>query len=147
MVLIRETASETTAISTFDHNDLNAYLLVVLGLAHPGEEHVALYDDMSKKAQAREPIPLGDIQPFCRKEELVTVSGDEELPMAIQAFGSGIHRILVTGAGGEVVGVLSQLKLVEFFWNEGLNFRVIDELYPRVMRDLGVGSHQIIAVR
>jgi hypothetical protein len=83
----------------------------------------------------------------CRKESLVTLPGNEDLARAIEVFGSGIHRILVTGPKGEVVGVLSQLKLVEFFWNEGVNFRVIDELYPRLMRDLGIGSQQIIAIR
>lgn len=62
VVLIRETSSQNTAVSTFDHNDLNAYLLVVVGLAHPPEESVTLYDTIVKKAQAHERIPLRDIQ-------------------------------------------------------------------------------------
>lgn len=49
-------------MSTFDHNDLNAYLLVVIGLAHPADDHVALYDSLVKKAQANESVPLKDIQ-------------------------------------------------------------------------------------
>lgn len=53
----------------------------------------------------------------------------------------------MTNSAGEVAGVLSQLRLVEFFWNEGVNFRVIDDLYPRLMRDLAIGSQQVIAVR
>lgn len=147
MVLIRETGSEATAISTFDHNDLNAYLLVVVGLGNPSEELVALYDELAKKAQAQESIPLRAIQPICRKETLVTLPTDEDLARAIEILGSGIHRILVANPSGDVVGILSQLQLVEFFWNEGANFRVIDELYPRLMRDLGLGSQQIIAIR
>ncbi|ORY60709.1 uncharacterized protein BCR38DRAFT_45207 [Pseudomassariella vexata] len=146
VVLIRENATSTTAISTFDHNDLNAYLLVVVGLAHPSDELVALYDELSNKAQTGEKIPVRDIQPLCRKESLVCLPISEELPKAIEVFGSGIHRVLITNSAGEVIGILSQLKLVEFFWNEGINFRVIDELYPRLLRDLGVGSRQIVAV-
>ncbi|KAF7533907.1 hypothetical protein G7054_g6709 [Neopestalotiopsis clavispora] len=168
VVLIQEQGSDGTAVSTFDHNDLNAYLLVVVGLAHPTDDLVALYDSIAKKAQANESIPLRDIQenpipmgiesgianalprrgkkPICRKEALVILPANEDLAKAIEVFGSGIHRVLVTNSGGEVIGVLSQLRLVEFFWNEGVNFRVIDDLYPRLMRDLAIGSQQVIAV-
>lgn len=147
VVLIREDASSATAVSTFDYNDLNAYLLVVVGLAHPNEEQVSLYNAIAQKAQARESIPLRDIQPICRKESLITLQADEDLARAIEVFGSGIHRFLVANNAGEIMGLISQIKLTEFFWNEGINFRTIDELYPKLMRDLGVGSQQIIAVK
>ncbi|KAK8109047.1 hypothetical protein PG984_014848 [Apiospora sp. TS-2023a] len=146
VVLIKENAESTTPISTFDCNDLNAYLLVVVGLGQPSEELVPLFDTLSKKAQAHEDIPLRDIQPLCRKESLVMMHGDANLAKVIEVFGSGIHRFLVTNNSGEVIGVLSQLTLVEFFWNEGVNFRAIDELYPLILKDLGVGSQQIVAV-
>ena len=133
--MIRENASSTQPIATFDYNDLNAYIQVVVGLAHPPEDLVALYDDVVKKAQARISIPLREIQPICRQESLIEV------------FGSGIHRLWVTNHAGQVIGILSQLKLMEFFWNEGINFPVIDDLYPRLIRDLGLGSQQIIAVK
>ncbi|KAK8007362.1 hypothetical protein PG989_001352 [Apiospora arundinis] len=145
VVLIKETAESTTPISTFDCNDLNAYLLIVVGLGNPSEELVPLFDTLAKKAQAHEDIPLRDIQPLCRKESLVMMHGDANLAKVIEVFGSGIHRFLVTNNAGEVIGVLSQLTLVEFFWNEGINFRAIDELYPLILKDLGVGSQQIVA--
>ncbi|KAI0127369.1 hypothetical protein BJ170DRAFT_595238 [Xylariales sp. AK1849] len=146
VVLIRENDSEPIPVSTFDYNDLNAYLLIVVGLAHPDEAHVALYDSLAKKAQAQESIPLRDIQPVFRKESLVKLQGNDNVAKAIEAFGSGVHRVLVTNPAGEVVGVLSQLKLMEFFWSEGINFSAIEDLYPRILRDLGVGSQQIIAI-
>lgn len=75
VVLIREDSSQHNAVSTFDHNDLNAYLLVVVGLAHPPEDSVALYDSLVKKSQAHESIPLRDIQvsvsPSCPPKDLV----------------------------------------------------------------------------
>ncbi|KAM0277538.1 hypothetical protein ACHAQH_005737 [Verticillium albo-atrum] len=145
-VLIRQNASSTTAISTFDYNDLNAYLLVVVGLANPDEGQVSLFNEIATKAQEGTPITLQDIQPICRKESLVTLPFDETLDKAIEIFGSGIHRVLVCGPSGDVVGMLSQLKLVEFFWNEGINFPAIDRLYPAILRDLAIGTQQIIAV-
>ncbi|KAL7619973.1 cell separation during budding [Parahypoxylon ruwenzoriense] len=146
VVLVRENTTSPIPISTFDYNDLNAYILVVVGLAHPSDDLVELYDSLAKKAHARINIPLRDIQPILRKESLVTLQGDEDLTKAIEVFGSGVHQVLVTNQNAEVIGILSQLKLLEFFWNEGVNFRVIDELYPRLLRDLGVGSQQIIAI-
>ncbi|KAL0936704.1 cbs domain containing protein [Colletotrichum truncatum] len=146
VVLIREDASSKTAVSTFDYNDLNTYLLIVVGLAKPDEEQIAIYDDIATKAREGTSIALRDIQPLFRKESLVTLPFDETLDKAIEVFGSGIHRVLVTSPGGDVIGILSQLKLVEFFWNEGINFPAIDKLYPVILRDLGIGTQQIIAV-
>lgn len=134
-------------VSFFDYNDLNAYLVAVVGLAKPDEEHVQLYDSLAKRAQDRVAIPIRDIQPICRHEQLVSLPPDEFLPGAIEVFGSGIHRLLVTTQEGETIGVLSQLKLLEFFWNEGVNFPLIDVLYPTLLKDLQIGSQQIIAIR
>lgn len=134
-------------VSIFDYNDLNAYLLAVVGLAKPAVEHVSLYEDIARRAQDREAIPLKDIQPICRHEQLVSLPPDEFLPGAIEVFGSGIHRLLVTAPDGETIGVVSQLKVLEFFWNEGVNFPVIDRLYPAILRDLQIGSQQIIAIK
>jgi CBS domain-containing protein len=145
-VLVREDASSKTAISTFDYSDLNAYLLVVVGLAKPDDEHMILYKEIATKAQQQTSIPLREIQPICRKETLVTLPAEEKLAKAIEVFGSGIHRVLVTNESSEVVGVLSQLRLIEFFWNEAVNFPSIEKLYPAILRDLGIGTHQIFSV-
>lgn len=134
-------------VSFFDYNDLNAYLVAVVGLAKPDEEHVQLYDSIAKRAQEREAIPMREIQPICRHEQLVSLSPEEFLPGAIEVFGSGVHRILVTTQEGETIGVVSQLKLLEFFWNEGVNFPVIDRLYPALLKELQIGSQQIIAIK
>ncbi|RYP69804.1 hypothetical protein DL771_005913 [Monosporascus sp. 5C6A] len=146
VVLVREDVTSTKPVATFDYNDLNAYVLVVVGLAHPPEDLVALYDDLAKKAQSRTSIPMRDIQPICMQESLITLQGDQHLAKAVEVFGSGIHHVCVTNHADDVVGILSQLQLIEFFWREGVNFPAIDDLYPRLIRDLGIGSQQIIAI-
>lgn len=146
VVLVRESPDSKTAVSTFDSSDLNAYLLVVVGLAKPDEEQTAAYDELVRKAQSQTPISLREIQSLSRKEQLVVLSSDSTLDGAIEAFGSGIHRILLTNQAGEVTGVLNQLRLLEFFWTEAVNFPVIDRLYGSLLRDLQIGTHQIIAI-
>lgn len=77
----------------------------------------------------------------------MVLSAESTLDVAMEAFGSGIHRILITNQAHEVVGILSQLRLLEFFWNEAVNFPTIDRLYGSLLRDLGIGTHQIIAIK
>jgi CBS-domain-containing membrane protein len=147
VVLIRDDDSSQTPVSTFDYTDLNAYLLVVVGLASPSEEYRAHYDQIATKARERSAIPLKDIQVFSKKESLVVLPGGDYLTQAMEIFGSGVHRILVANQSGSIVGILSQLKLVEFFWAEAVNFPSIEKLYPVQIRDLGIGSQQILAVK
>lgn len=147
VVLIREDETAKTAVTTFDYSDLNSYLLVVIGLTRPEEDQVAFFNSIMSKAQQGSEIPLREIQPICRQETLVNIPSDGSLSQAIEVLGSGIHRVLVTSSGGDVIGLLSQLRVVDFFWNEGVNFPSIDRLYPTILRDLGIGNHQIMSVK
>lgn len=120
---------------------------MVVGLSRPEGNQVHLFNDIMAKAQQGGRIALREIQPICRQEPIVNVSAGGKLAHAIEILGSGIHRLLVTDASGVVVGVLSQLRMVDFFWNEGVNFPTVDRLYPSSLRDLGIGTHQIISVK
>ena len=90
---------------------------------------------------------LREVQPLFRKESLVTLPSSSSLSQAIEIMGSGIHRIIVTNDGNEVAGIVSQLRLLEFFWDEGINFPSIDQLYPLVLHDLNIGTKQTISVK
>lgn len=148
MILIRENHNDLNACGTFDYSDLTAYLLVVLGLATPNEEQIELYSDISKKAQMGTKIPLKDITVLTKKLPIITLSESSDLSKAIEIFGSGVHRILIVKEGTDhVVGILSQWKLVKFLWDNGRSFPMIDQLYPSILRDLQIGSHQIIAIK
>lgn len=137
-----------TACDSFDYNDLNAYLLVVLGLASPDEGQTDTYSQLASKARERAPIPLRDVVTLAKKEPLTTLSESEDLSKAVEIFGSGVHRILVCKPGTTtVVGILSQLKLVKFLWDNGSSFPAIDQLYPSILRDLNIGTQHAIAIK
>jgi len=147
VLLLREDRNTSVACGTFDYNDLNAYLLVVLGLANPEETQIDTFDELAKKAQGGTPVPLREVISLAKKEPLTTLSETEDLSKAVEIFGSGIHRILVCKDGtNEVVGILSQLKLVKFLWDNGTSFPAIDQLYPVILRDLDIGTHQTISI-
>ncbi|KAH7095238.1 hypothetical protein FB567DRAFT_23644 [Paraphoma chrysanthemicola] len=148
VVLLRDTKDTLRATGTFDYSDLNAYLLLVVGLAHPDEEDVASFDELAKKGREGKPIPLRDVKEVGnRKEPLITLPETADLTKAMEVFGSGVHRVLVAKEGtSDVVGILTQLRLVKFFWENRQSFPDVDQLYPHLIKDLNIGSKNVLAI-
>ena len=66
----------------------------------------------------------------------------------MELFGGGVHRLVIVKDGGkEVVGIFSQLRLVKFLWENGNCFPVIEQLYGKEIRELGIGSQQLISIK
>lgn len=148
VILLRKNKPDTSASGTFDYSDLNAYLLVVVGLASPEQNERVDYDSLANKAREGVAIPLAEIQDLAQKGPLTILSEHDDLSKAIEHFGSGIHRILICKDGTtEVIGILSQLKLVRFLWEHGTSFPTIDGLYPMSLKDLGIGTPQAISIK
>lgn len=147
VLLIRENPSSRSVIGTFDYADLNAYLLLVVGLAQPDEEHIEDFRELARKARSGAEVLLKDIKDLGRKDPLVKLSPSANLIQAIETFGGGIHRVVVVEEHtDEVVGILSQSRLVKFLWENGRSFPVIDQLYPQHLRDLKIGSQLVVCI-
>ncbi|KAJ5954839.1 Major facilitator superfamily domain general substrate transporter [Penicillium viridicatum] len=149
VLLIRETPEATSAVATFDYADLNSYLLLAAGLTHPDEAHQASYEELAKKAHDGVPIPLRDVKKFgMEKEPLINLPASANVLTAVEIFGGGVHRVVVVNESNdqEVVGIFSQFRLVKFLWENGRSFPVIEELYPKPLRDLVIGSHEVISI-
>ncbi|KAF2869140.1 hypothetical protein BDV95DRAFT_499048 [Massariosphaeria phaeospora] len=147
LVLLRENTNTRAATGTFEYSDLNAYLLLVVGLAHPDESDVASFDELAKKGREGKPVPLKDIKDLGKKEPLITLPHTAHLSKVMEVFGSGVHRVLVADEGTtNVIGILTQLTLVQFFWENRSSFPVVDELYAHLIKDLNIGSHTVYAI-
>jgi hypothetical protein len=149
VVLLRDSKDTHYATGTFDYSDLNAYLLLVVGLAHPDEEDVGSFDELAKKGREGKPIPLRDVKEIGNKKEpLITLPHSADLTKAMEVFGSGVHRILIAEEGTtNVIGVLTQLRLVKFFWENRQSFPDVDQLYPHLIKDLNIGSKSVLAIK
>lgn len=150
VLLIRETPESTTAVATFDYADLNSYLLLAAGLTSPDEEHRASYEELAKKAGDGVPIPLRDVKKFrMEKEPLISLPASANLLTAVEIFGGGVHRVVVVNESNdkEVFGIFSQFRLVKFLWENGRSFPVIEELYPKPLRELVIGSQEVISIK
>ncbi|PGH13999.1 hypothetical protein AJ79_03268 [Helicocarpus griseus UAMH5409] len=147
VLLVREKPEDKTAIGTFDYADLNAYLLLVVGLVQPSEEHLTSMRELARKAREGKEIPLKDVKNLGLNEPLTTLPPSANLMRAVETFGGGVHRVIVTKENSnEVVGIFSQWRLVKFLWENGRSFPVIDQLYPRYLADLRVGSQRVISI-
>ncbi|KAL8829469.1 MAG: hypothetical protein Q9170_006157 [Blastenia crenularia] len=147
VLLVRHHKNERAAYATYDYRDLTQYLLFATGQLQPDEEHFPIFTSLAKKAQAGHTIPLRDAKSLGNKEPFMTLPSTANLMHAIEVFGGGVHRLVVVEEGTDnVVGILSQLRLVKFLWENGRNFPIIDRLYSSTIKDLGIGSQQLISI-
>lgn len=148
VLLVRETVDDKSVVGTFGYTDLNAYLLLVVGLAKPTESQLTSFQEVSQKAQEGSKIPLKDVRDLVPKEPLTMLPGSANLMTAVEAFGGGVHRIVVLKEGSdEAIGIVSQSRLVKFLWENGRSFPIIDQLYPQYLKDLRLGSQQVIHIK
>lgn len=148
MVLVRESKQSHAAVTTFDYNDLNAYLLLVVGVAKPEPGQMNAFNEIARMARSSEQIPLQMVKDLGRKDPLVKLPANTPLTRVVEYFGSGIHRVIITETQSErVVGIISQLRLTRFFWEHGRNFREIEQLYHQRLRDLALGSMSVYAIK
>lgn len=144
VVLVRESRKTKTVLSTFDYSDLNAYLLLVLGLSQPDELAARIAD----RARRGEVIPLKDVTDHLGpREEPVFTMHTATLLQAMELLGAGHHRVIVHKEGtSEAVGVLTQLRLVQFFWDNHQNFTATENLYSMTLKELELGAKEVLAI-
>lgn len=135
-------------MATFDYRDLTQYLLFATGQLYPDEDHLSIFQALAKKAQQGFNIPLQDAKSLGNKEPFVTLPHTADLTKAVETFGGGVHRIVVVKEGtNDAIGILSQVRLVKFLWENGRSFPIIDRLYPQNLKDLGIGSQHLISIK
>ena len=135
-------------IGTFDHRDLNAYLLLVVGLSRPDDEHAEDFIQLARRAREGKPIHLREIRDLSRKEPLTFLDENADLLKAIETFGQGVHRVVVRDESTkEPTGIMSQSRLIRFLWENGRSFPVLDQLYTQHLRDLKIGSNNVVAIK
>ncbi|RPA75568.1 hypothetical protein BJ508DRAFT_418050 [Ascobolus immersus RN42] len=155
-VPVLASANDETVVGTFDYSDLNAFLLLMVGLYNPEEadpesgEILSSFNDLAAKARTGSSIPVKLVKDLSKKDPFVTLEEDETLGKAVELLGGGVHRIAVTRAGaeakGKVVGILSQLAVVKWFWEHARYYPSVETLLAANLRDLNIGSPNVISI-
>lgn len=144
VILIRESTTTKTPIGWFGYDELNAYLLLVLGLSQPDDSAVQLRE----RARSGEMLQLQEVNDHLgAREEPMMLPHTANLTQAMEMLGGGVHRIVVTKEGtSEAVGILSQLRLVRFFWENHQNFAATERLYGVTLKELELGTKDVLAI-
>ncbi len=144
VVLVRESRKTKTAIDTFGYDELTSYLLLVLGMTQPDQ----LAGQLAQRARQGETLPLKEVfDNLGPRESPNFLAHTASLGQAMEVLGSGLHRVIVYKEGtSEAMGVLSQLRLVRFFWENHQSFAPTEALYSRTLKDLDLGAKVVVAI-
>ena len=119
---------------TFDYNDLNAYLLLVLNKIKVSNKRV------TEDCQNGKPVPVGEIVKLTPKNPFYKIPGDESLSTVMSILGSGVHRVAVTNSEGtKIKGILSQRRLIKWLWDNARSFPSLEPLLNSSLQELGIG--------
>lgn len=137
-ILLRQSSSSTSVSGTFDYADLTAFLLMVLGVTdakgHPSTISDTSFQDLVKKArEGSHDIPVKLVGDLGMKDPFITLPESESLTRVVEIMASGVHRIAVTreNSNHDVIGVLSQRKILKFFWDNVRAFTDLEQLYQK----------------
>lgn len=119
---------------TFDYNDLNSYLLLVLN-------KITVSDlEITKQCQLGHPVPVGEIIKLTPKNPFYKLSEQENLSTAMMILGSGVHRVAITNPETtKIKGILSQRRLIKYLWDNARMFQNLETLFQKSLKDLKIG--------
>ena len=119
---------------TFDYNDLNSYLLLVLNKITI--ENKQIMED----CQNGKPVPVGEIVKLTPKNPFIKIAEDETLSTVMGILGSGVHRVAITNNEmTKVKGILSQRRLIKYLWDNARKFQSLESLFNYTLQDLKIG--------
>ncbi|CAL9736862.1 protein Sds24p [Monosporozyma servazzii] len=119
---------------TFDYNDLNSYLLLVLNKIQVNNQKV------TEDCQNGKPVPVGEIVKLTPKNPFYKLSENDILTSAMRILGSGVHRVAICNPEMTFVkGILSQRRLVKYLWNNAKQFASLESLFNYSLQDLQIG--------
>ena len=138
-LLLRQSPTDTSVSRTFDYSDLTAFLLMVLGVTDPSHSSTmssTSFQDLVKKAREGDHnIPVKLVGDIGMKDPFITLPASDPLAKVVQIMASGVHRVAVTrdDSKSDVIGVLSQRKVVKFFWENLRAFVDLEALYQKTV--------------
>ena len=136
-LLLRQSPTDTSVSRTFDYSDLTGFLLMVLGVTDPSHSSTmssTSFQDLVKKAREGDHnIPVKLVGDIGMKDPFITLPASDTLAQVVQIMASGVHRVAVTkdDSNNDVIGVLSQRKVVKFFWDNVRSFVDLEPLYQK----------------
>jgi CBS domain len=138
-LLLRQSPSDTSVSRTFDYSDLAAFLLMVAGVTDPSHSSTmfsASFQDIIRKTREGDhTIPVKLVGDIGVKDPFIALPASERLTRVVEIMASGLHRVAVTreGSSNDIIGVLSQRRVIKFFWENVRSFVDLESLYQKTV--------------
>ncbi|RIB25299.1 hypothetical protein C2G38_510195 [Gigaspora rosea] len=134
----------------FDWADVMTYLLIVLKkkdaskqLEKTDAELSAEFNDLVKLASHCQPVPVKLASDLSKKNPFYSVLPETSLLQVVELFGSGTHRVV--DANGIIKGILTQSRVVNYFYQNVTKFPPIEQLFPKTLNELDIGKGFVIS--
>ncbi|EDO17074.1 hypothetical protein Kpol_530p44 [Vanderwaltozyma polyspora DSM 70294] len=119
---------------TFDYNDLNSYLLLVLNKITVNNREI------TQDCQNGKPVPVGEIIKLTPKNPFYKLPETENLSTVLGILGSGVHRVAITNTEmTKIKGILSQRRLIKYLWDNARSFPSLEPLFNSSLQELQIG--------
>ncbi|CAI2176459.1 4197_t:CDS:2 [Funneliformis geosporum] len=143
-----------TYVGMFDWADVMTYLLIVLKKKDileqqqkSDEELTSEFNDLLKLAIQCQPVPVKLASDLSNKNPFYSVFPETSLLQVVELFGSGTHRVVVVDADGNMKGILSQSRVVNYLYQNVMKFPKIEQLFPKTIKDLDIGRSTVISAQ
>lgn len=138
---------------TFDYSDLNTYLLLIMNkisLKDLNSDFEGFskdnFNNLVTKAKKGEEVPVDLIIKLHPKNPFIKINENESLLTVMEILGNGVHRIAITNNENEIVGILSQRRLIRFIWDNARRFNNLEYYFNQSIEDLKIGSTNPITI-
>jgi len=134
-LLLRQ-KEQTSVSGTFDYTDLTAFLLMVMGFSDPSNPatsgNASFKDIVIKAREGDHNIPVKLVGDIGVKDPFITLPASETLARLVEILASGVHRVAITrDDSNDVIGMLSQRKVVKYFWENVRSFVDLEQHYSK----------------
>lgn len=150
---------------SFDYGDLNTYLLLIMNKINLGELSINEITDENgnsnltlqqkqerlvsvvNRAKKGEEVPVDFIVKLHPKNPLLKFKESESLLKAVEAFGNGVHRVAIINTENKITGILSQRRMIKFFWENARRFPSLEFMLNSSLQDLKIGSTNPLTIQ
>ncbi|CAB4416594.1 unnamed protein product [Rhizophagus irregularis] len=143
-----------TYVGMFDWADVMTYLLIVLKKKDileqqrkSDEELTSEFNDLLKLAIQSQPVPVKLASDISNRNPFYSVFPETSLLQVVELFGSGTHRVSVVDADGNMKGILTQSRVINYLYNNVTKFPQIEELFPKSLHELNIGKSTVISAQ
>ncbi|RIA95838.1 hypothetical protein C1645_688553 [Glomus cerebriforme] len=141
-------------VGMFDWADVMTYLLIVLKKKDileqqrkSDEELTSEFNDLLRLAIQCQPIPVRLASDLSNRNPFYSVLPETSLLQVVELFGSGTHRVAILDADGNMKGILTQSKVVNYLYQNVTKFPQIEQLFPKLLHDLDIGKSTVISAQ